>query len=67
MNLKPDLRRLVVKRRIAHKMFDMIKCNAWESIISDHQYKFLVLRETYLTFELISQPRLLELHLDNLC
>ena len=57
---KPELRRLMVQRRSVHKMFDMIKCDDWESLISDQDCKFLVLRDSYLTFDLIAEPRRLE-------
>ena len=60
LDLKADLRELIVKRRIVHKMFDMIKCDKWDSLISDQECRFLVLRDCYLTFELICKPKLLE-------
>ena len=63
LNLKPDLRQLFVLRRIVHKMFDMIKCEAWETLIDTkdyRDYKYLVLRDCYLPLELICNPTLLE-------
>ena len=65
----PELRRLLVRRRIVHKMFDMIKCEAWETLISTSAYKeqkLLVLRDCYLTFDMISDPAFLEELLNNL-
>ena len=63
LNFKPELRRLMVLRRIVHKMFDMIKCDDWAVIINKRdcsEYKFLVLRDSYLTFDLICEPAHLE-------
>ena len=56
----------MAKRREVHMMFDMIKCNAWETLIRKEEFKFLVLREFYLTHELIGKPKLLEKHLNKL-
>ena len=60
LTFKPELRLLMAKRREVHMMFDMIKCGAWETLISKFKYKFLVLRDSYLTHELIGKPALLE-------
>ena len=65
----PELRRLLVRRRIVHKMFDMIKCEAWETLISANAYKeqkLLVLRDCYLTFDMISDLSYLEESLNSL-
>ena len=53
----------MVLRRIVHKMFDMVKCENWEVIIDNgvyREFKFLVLRDSYLTFDLICEPAQLE-------
>jgi hypothetical protein len=47
-----QLRRTLVLRRRVHKMFDMIQCNKWRTILElggfgDH--KNLVLKDCYLT------------------
>lgn len=63
LQFKPELRRLLVLRRIVHKMFDMVKCDNWEGLIDKgiyKDYKFLVLRDCYLTFDLICEPAVLE-------
>ena len=63
LRFKPDIRRLLVLRRIVHKMFDMVKCENWEAMINAgiyKDYKFLVLRDCYLTFDLICEPAHLE-------
>jgi hypothetical protein len=46
------LRRLMVLRRKAHKAFDMINCNRWQTIITQSgfgEYKNMLLRECYMT------------------
>lgn len=68
LSFKPELRRLMVLRRIVHKMFDMVKCENWEVIIDNgvyREFKFLVLRDSYLTFDLICEPAQLEEQLNN--
>ena len=63
LSFKPELRRLFVDRRIVHKMFDMIKCDEWESLIEKNKYKdykFLVLRDCYLTIDMLCEPTILE-------
>ena len=60
--LKPELREAMVLRRMVHKMFDMLICDEWNNLVSQghiKEFKFLILRDCYLTFELISQPRLM--------
>lgn len=50
----PNLRDLLVARRKVHKLFDLIKCNKWNSILEINElgdYKNLVLRDCYLSFE----------------
>ena len=56
LTIKPQLRLLISKRREVHMMFDMIKCDMWEAIIRKFEYKFLVLRDPYLTYEQICNP-----------
>ena len=44
-------------------MFDMIKCDQWESLIETDKYKdykFLVLRDCYLKIDMLCDPALLE-------
>ena len=67
--LKPELRKALLLRRKVHKMFDMLYCNEWTSLIEQGQfrdYKFLILRDCYLTFDLICQPEILQGFLQNL-
>ena len=64
--LKPELRQLILLRRMVHKLFDMIKCDEWEKIINNEDHKFLVLRDSYLTFNLICEPNSLKEHLNKL-
>ena len=61
--LKPELRKLLVRRRIIHKMFDMIKCEAWKTLIEINElkeHKYLLLRDCYLTLDLMCTPDKLE-------
>ena len=61
--LKPELRKLLVRRRIVHKMFDMIKCEAWKTLIETkklQEHKYLLLRDCYLTLDLMCTPDRLE-------
>ena len=61
--INPSLRRLCVLRRIVHKLFDMIRCNEWESLADkgkNREYRYLLLRECYLPLDLIYQPVKLE-------
>ena len=69
LKFKPDLRRILVQRRKVHKMFDLIKCDKWELFIKksiDKEYMFLLLRDCYLTFELIGRPSFLQEKIMNL-
>ena len=46
----PKLREILVLRRKVHKLFDMLKCSKWQSIIEKNGYpKHLVLKDAYLT------------------
>ena len=61
--LKPDLRNLLAKRRMIHKMFDMIKCESWKTLINIEEmkeHKYLLLRDCYLTLDLICTPSRLD-------
>ena len=62
--LKPELRKLLVLRRIIHKMFDMInKCDNWKALINSDglkEHKYLLLRDCYLTLDLMCTPGRLE-------
>jgi len=61
LSFKPELRRLLVLRRIVHKMFDMIKCKLWEEMMAQHgETMFLILRDCYLTFDFICETESLE-------
>ena len=68
LQIKPDLRRMLVLRRTIHKLYDMIVCEKWDSLINTgdlKEYKFLVLRDCYLTMDLLSEPEKLEQILNN--
>ena len=52
----------MVQRRIVHKMFDAVKCEAWQTLLSDivhKKYNYLVLRDCFLSFRLICEPSFL--------
>ena len=69
LHFKPDLRQALLLRRVVHKMFDMLICDEWMNMIGQGQfrdYKFLILRDCHLTFDLISQPKELHGFLQNL-
>lgn len=64
-----NLRDLLLLRRKVHKLFDMIKCDNFDTLISSKQFKdnkFLVLRDCYLTFDLLANPDRLEKVLNDL-
>ena len=45
------LRNLMIERRKAHKAYDMINCNRWQTILTQSgygEYRNLILRECYL-------------------
>lgn len=68
LQIKPDLRRMLVLRRTIHKLYDMIVCDNWDSLINTgdlKEYKFLVLRDCYLTMDLLCEPEKLEQILNN--
>ena len=56
LNMKKDLRDTMVLRRKVHKLFDTLKCDEWSTLLADNNYRekqFLVMRECYLTFDMI--------------
>lgn len=58
-----NLRKILVLRRKVHKLFDLIKCSKWKTILElngFHSYKNLILRETFMTFEQASDEGKLE-------
>ena len=63
LSLNPSLRRLCVLRRIVHKLFDMIRCDFWETLTNKNEFRdfsYLLIRECYLPLALIYQPVKLE-------
>ena len=61
LKLKPELREALVLRRMVHKMFDMLICDEWTNLFQGQfkGYEFLILRDCFLTFDMISKPRIL--------
>ena len=63
LNQKPNLRNAMVVRRKVHKMFDMLKCEGWNDLLESNGFKiekFFVMRDCYLTFDMINQADKLE-------
>lgn len=60
LQFRPDLREALVLRRNVHKLFDMIKCPRWNHLLADNGYsttqQLFVIRDCYLTFDMINDP-----------
>ena len=69
LRFKPELREAMVLRRKVHKIFDMLKCPNWNSLLEENDFKiekYLVMRDCYLTFEMINSPQILVYKLEKL-
>jgi hypothetical protein len=57
-----ELRQSLVLRRKIHKIFDELKCREWNELLEFNgleRFKFLVLKDCYISFELLINPNLL--------
>jgi len=61
LQFRPDLREALVIRRNVHKLFDLLKCPQWRTVLASNEItsttdQLLVLRDCYLTFDSINNP-----------
>jgi hypothetical protein len=49
-----------VLRRKVHKLFDTLHCPEWSTLLENNDFRadqFLVMKDCYLTFEMINKPQ----------